>query len=226
MKKNVLLSLLSVFVFFGINHAQVKTNSELYKTLKANDSLIFEEGFNKCNLKAFEGLIATDLEFYHDVSGTTNSKAEFIETFRKNICRSMYNKSKRALVPGTVEVFPLYNNGQLYGAIQQGEHRFFQPAEDGSSTPGTIAKFTHLWLKEASGWIIKRVLSFDHQPEQLPVAHKAITLSESDLEILTGTYTGPNTGTVVISMHNGVLHMKAGNMEAEIFPKSAMEFFH
>ncbi len=165
MKNRVLLSLLSVFVFFGINYAQVKTNSELYKTLKANDSLIFEEGFNKCNLNAFENIIAHDLEFYHDVSGITHSKAEFIETFRRNICRSMDNKSKRALIPGTLEVFPLYNNGQLYGAIQKGEHRFFQPAEDGSSTPGSIAKFTHLWLKEESGWKIRRVLSYDHKPE-------------------------------------------------------------
>ena len=165
MKNNILLSILGVFVFFGIGRAQVKTNSELYKTLKANDSLLFEEGFNKCNLKAFEGIIASDLEFYHDESGITNSKAEFIQTFRRNICRSMENKSKRALIIGTLEVFPLYNNGQLYGAVQKGEHRFFHPAEDGSSAPGSTAKFTHLWLKEESGWKIKRVLSYDHKPE-------------------------------------------------------------
>ncbi|MEM7186506.1 MAG: nuclear transport factor 2 family protein [Bacteroidota bacterium] len=151
--------------FFGITYAQVDSSSELYKTLKANDSLLFEEGFNKCRLEAFEHLIAEDLEFYHDLSGITRSKESFIETFRRNICGNPEQKPRRDLIPGTLVVYPLYNQGELYGAIQQGTHRFYQPAPDGSSTPGSTALFTHLWLKNDDGWEIKRVLSYEHRPE-------------------------------------------------------------
>lgn len=226
MKNNTLLSFIALFVFFGIGHAQVEVDSELYKTLKANDSLLFDEGFNKCNLKAFENLIADDLEFYHDVSGITNSKAEFIETFKNNICGNLDNKSKRALVPGTLQVFPLYNSGQLYGAIQKGEHRFFVPVKGGSETPGSIAKFTHLWLKEESGWKIKRVLSYDHKSERKSVTNKIISLPESELAIIAGTYKAQQAGTVVISLIEGVLQVKTGEMQANIYPKSSLVFFH
>jgi len=219
------LIFICAFIFFGTISAQVEVQSELYKTLKTNDSLIFDVGFNTCNLSAFENLLTEDFEFYHDKGGITDSKNAFIQTFKNGICKSPKFKSRRELVDGSLEVYPLFNNGVLYGALQKGVHRFFESANGQPETAGSTAKFTHLWLKEGSQWILKRVLSYDHQ--MIPVKNntKIITVSEITLASYTGTYKAPQSGTVLISSSNNSLIMKAGKMELNIHPSSKTTFF-
>jgi hypothetical protein len=36
------------------------------------DDIVFEEGFNKCNLKDLEKTLHLEFEFNHDVGGTQN----------------------------------------------------------------------------------------------------------------------------------------------------------
>ena len=40
-----------MFLFTWISNAQVEKSSELYKTLKSKDSIIFERAFNNCEIK-------------------------------------------------------------------------------------------------------------------------------------------------------------------------------
>lgn len=146
------------------NQAQGGKDSELYNTLKSNDSLLFEVGFNQCNLNKFEDLMAKDLEFYHDKSGATNSLSNFLEALKTGICNpSNTFKARRELIKGSLEVYPLYNNGILYGAIQTGEHRFFEKQENQQEKAGSVAKFTHLWILDNNQWKLKRILSYNHQ---------------------------------------------------------------
>ena len=143
--------------------AQIDSNSELFNMLKANDSLLFNIGFNTCDLSQFENLMSDDLEFYHDKSGVTNSKSEFMNVMKTGICNpSNTFKARRELIKGSLEVFPLYKNGELYGAIQIGEHRFFEKNGEQPEKTGSVAKFTHLWILENNYWKLKRVLSYDH----------------------------------------------------------------
>ncbi|MDR9418539.1 nuclear transport factor 2 family protein [Gracilimonas sp.] len=142
--------------------AQVDTSSELYRSLAQKDSLLFVEGFNKCHIEKFEGLLAPDLEFYHNTGGMQN-REEFFEAFSNNICSGSPIKPIRTLVPGTLEVFPLNKNGELYGAIQKGEHEFYIRRDEVELEKTGVAKFTHIWLLEDEKWVIKRVLSYDHQ---------------------------------------------------------------
>ena len=63
-------------VFFLISlsiHAQVKDTSEIYRTLKTKDSLLFNIGFNTCDISQFESLVSDNFEFYHDKAGITSS---------------------------------------------------------------------------------------------------------------------------------------------------------
>ncbi|WP_044403727.1 DUF4440 domain-containing protein [Lacinutrix sp. Hel_I_90] len=144
--------------------AQESTSSELFITLKQKDSLLFNVGFNTCAIKQFEILIAEDFEFYHDQSGIIPSKEIFINGTKKGLCSSMNSsKSRRELVSGSLSVYPLYNKGILYGAIQKGEHQFFETQEGQSEQKRSLAKFMHLWLKTDNNWQIKRVLSYDHR---------------------------------------------------------------
>lgn len=144
--------------------AQVATTSELFVTLKQKDSLLFNVGFNTCDIKQFETFITEDFEFYHDQSGIIPSKEIFLNGTKKGLCNAMNSsKSRRELVHGSLSVYPLYNKGILYGAIQKGEHQFFETQEGQSEHKASIAKFTHLWVKTDNNWQIKRVLSYDHK---------------------------------------------------------------
>lgn len=154
---------ISLMIASVLSSAQEAKSSELYQTLKRNDSLIFEQSFNRCNHSDMENLLAEDLEFYHDTSGITSGKETFLNTIKKNICGNPTIKPIRTLEKESLKVFPLYNKGELYGAIQNGDHNFYL-RENGKTRPTVKAKFTHLWTLENNKWVLKRVLSYDHQP--------------------------------------------------------------
>ncbi|MEQ8523164.1 hypothetical protein [Gracilimonas sp.] len=97
LKYHVLILPLLVIPVSGI-HAQIDDHSELFQTLAANDSLLFIEGFNKCNKEKFEGLMAADLEFYHDTGGFQD-REEFFVAYSNNICSGSEKKPIRKLIP-------------------------------------------------------------------------------------------------------------------------------
>lgn len=158
----ILISVLSLGVINPLN-AQVSEDSDLFKALKTNDSLLFNAGFNTCDLTQFKNLTTEDLEFYHDKNGIINSNEEFVNVMANGICKkdNPY-KARRELIEGSLQVFPLYDEGTLYGAIQNGEHKFYERFE-GKEKAGSIAKFSSLWIYENNQWKIKRIYSFDHQ---------------------------------------------------------------
>lgn len=166
MKLKIAVELILTLLVVTYTNAQVGENSKLFKALKANDSLLFEVSFNKCQLKAIDHIMAEDLEFYHDQGGITSSKKQFMSVMQNGICHPDNKiKSRRMLVEGSLKVFPLYNNGELYGALQNGEHKFFESYNNQPEIAGSIAKFSHLWLKINNQWILKRVISYDHQSQ-------------------------------------------------------------
>ena len=144
--------LITFFLIFNLTNAQVERRSDLFQKLKATDSLLFQIGFNQCKLSQFEELLSEDFEYYHDQGGIDPSKEAFMETMRNGLCSTGINSTRRELVEKSLEVYPLGDEGFLYGAIQTGVHRFGQ----------TTAKFTHLWLLEKGEWKLARVLSYNH----------------------------------------------------------------
>ena len=80
-----------------------------------------------------------------------------------NICSSPNKKPIRKLVEGSMEVYPLYNNGELYGAIQNGTHEFYITDPEKELYRTGIAKFTSTWLLIDGNWVLKNALSFDHK---------------------------------------------------------------
>lgn len=159
--KLTLFSLLFCLTPFSM-YSQVAPSSGLFRTLKAQDSLLFEVGFNTCDIAQFENLISDDFEFYHDKSGITASKAAFIAGIRDGLCKMDY-KAKRELVVNSLEVYPLENNGVLYGAIQTGIHRFYEVKDIKPDQLTSVAKFTHVWLLVNGEWKLGRGLSYDHR---------------------------------------------------------------
>lgn len=152
-----------VFFLASFNvQAQVSKESELFIELKILDSVFFERSFNQCDFTYLEEHIAADLKFYHDQVGVANRQS-FFESIQQNICNGSGPKPIRKLVDGSLSVFPLYNNGELYGAIQTGVHQFYLREEGKEDVFTSSAKFTTVWLLENDTWLISEVLSYDHQ---------------------------------------------------------------
>ena len=161
MKINSLLLFLVIGLYSAT--AQVKPDSELFQKLLEKDSLLFDRGFNECKIDEFENFVSEDLEFYHDQGGLTTNKQDFLENVKNNICSNPDKKPIRKLRQESLEVYPLFQNGKLYGAIQKGIHDFYikEPGKELYMT--SSAKFTHVWILEDKEWILKRVLSYDHK---------------------------------------------------------------
>lgn len=159
--KVFLVGMLLFQIQFGFS--QEEKNSVLYKTIMSKDSLLFNIGFNTCDIKQFENLYTEDFEFYHD-KDSISDKARFLKTFKSGICSPTrkYNY-RRELLDGSTEIYPLYKNGVLYGAIQMGVHRFYESSSNSTEQAGSFAKFTHLWLLKNKDWKLARSLSYNHQ---------------------------------------------------------------
>lgn len=138
-------------------------NLELYNILAEKDSLLFQIGFNQIDTLIVESLVSEDFEFYHDVHGITDSKEAFLNNIKA--IRDLPFRTWRILEEGSLEVYPLFkqNSQVLYGAIQKGEHDFYQQIEGEDARKTNTAKFTHIWVIENNNWKLRRVLSYDHK---------------------------------------------------------------
>jgi len=142
------------------NQNSVKT--ELYYLLKEKDSLMFELSYNQLDTSILEKLATDDIEFYHDQGGATYTKEDFINGM-KGLGNLSY-KARREFVEGSLEVFPMHKNGELYAAILKGEHNFY--AKEPNDKPEyftSSAKYTTLWILVNNEWKISRIYSYHHQ---------------------------------------------------------------
>ncbi|HLH38580.1 MAG TPA: nuclear transport factor 2 family protein [Bryobacteraceae bacterium] len=143
---------LIALVFAGGARAQ-SPDRGLFTAIQFLDAKLFA-AYNQCDLPTLGAMVADDLEFYHDKTGLAVGKQPFLDAIRQNIC----GKTQRALVAGSLEVYPL--NG--YGAVEIGVHRFYPPGHP--QDPTGEAKFIILWRNEDGKWIVTRTISYDHKP--------------------------------------------------------------
>lgn len=193
-KLKTALTTLIIIVTYNLN-AQNKEESEVFNTLKKADSLLFDVGFNKCYLPQVEQLVADDIEFYHDRDGITKSKEKFIASIKDNLCNSGKNIIKRELDKSSFKVFPLYRDGKIYGAIQNGSHSFGQ----------TQAEYSHLWLIQKNEWKLSRVLSYNHHTVQGLTKASFLEIPTEDLEKYVGNYEFSPDFVLTISIKEGDL---------------------
>jgi hypothetical protein len=146
-------------------HAQEPKTSELFLTLKKVDSIFFERSFNQCDLVFLDKAIHKDLDFYHDQGGIQN-RQQFLDAVKNNLCATPDNKPIRKVDASSLEVFPMHNNGVLYGAIQTGIHHFYRRQPGKADVHTGTARFTHLYILENGNWILREVLSYDHKASE------------------------------------------------------------
>ncbi|MES2616727.1 MAG: serine hydrolase [Bacteroidota bacterium] len=179
MNKN---SILFIFLIVSINTFGQGSNSlKLYDIIKEKDSLLFNIGFNTCDIKQFEILLSDNFEFYHDQTGITISKQAFISDIKNGLCQLSY-KPKRVLDASKMAVFPLMKDGVIYGAIQTGVHSFLAIEENNTAYITSIAKFNHVWILEGSEWKLSKGFSYDHKDFERPLDENILLTDKSDME--------------------------------------------
>lgn len=173
--------LINQLLFSTFISAQVDRSSELYQVIKEKDSLLFNIGFNTCDITQFKKLVGESFEFYHDQAGVTKSKSEFILGIENGLCKLDY-KPKRVLDKKSLEIYPLTKNGLLYGAIETGIHSFYAIEKNKEEYLTSIAKFTHVWILEKGNWKLQKGLSFDHKDIDKPIDTKLLFIDKEETE--------------------------------------------
>lgn len=126
----------------------VPDDKALYDTIVKVDSIYFS-GYNFSNMKILDRMTSDSFEFYHDRTGPSFSKADYLKALQQNI----FGKVSRILEKNSIEVYPIGK----WGAVEIGYHRFQNHQEgDHLSRPG---KFIVIWQNTADGWKLKRVVS-------------------------------------------------------------------
>jgi hypothetical protein len=130
-------------------------NEEIFAKISGLDTRLFG-AFNSRDLPAFETFFTRDVEFYHDKEGLTRFD-QIMDTMRKHFSEDA--RTRRELVEGTLEVYPLSG----YGAVELGVHRFYTTEKGQPEKLTATARFVHLWQEQDGVWKISRVISYDHR---------------------------------------------------------------
>ncbi|WP_394774135.1 serine hydrolase [Flavobacterium sp.] len=199
--KVILIGILLFQIHIGFS--QEEKNSALYKTIMSRDSLLFNVGFNTCDVSQFENLLSNNFEFYHD-KDSIQDKALFLKNIRKGLCSATKTyQARRDLVEGSTEIYPLSKKGVLYGALQVGIHQFFEPTPEGKDKFGSTARFTHVWILENGVWKLRRSFSYDHQDTNTAGTKSSIFDNDQEIEKWLKQNNVPTLGIGVIN--NGKL---------------------
>jgi hypothetical protein len=131
---------------------------ELFTIISTLDSSLFST-FYSCNPIKNAAFFTDDLEFYHDKGGVTKTKKVFMENLSKYYCGDPKYTTRRALVPGSLKVYPIPN----YGAVEEGTHWFYETEKGKTEKLVGVAKFMIVWKQTGTKWQVSRAISYDHQ---------------------------------------------------------------
>jgi hypothetical protein len=138
---------------------------QMREQVAARDAELFDILFNHCAPERMRALITDDIEFYHDRDGAMRGADAFIADYAR-FCGERQAadawRSRRALVPETLTVDPVPG----LGAIETGEHVFYERRGKGPEHLAGRARFAQLWVLTPTGWRLSRVFSYGHHAAQ------------------------------------------------------------
>ncbi|NYT41414.1 nuclear transport factor 2 family protein [Sphingomonas sp. R-74633] len=155
--------LLAAALLLAFQSAPASPDPALLAEVKAADAALFETFFERCDPARMASLVTPDFEMYHDRDGVVATSGEaFVAQYAKG-CEAKKApdawRSRRALLPGTLHVDPVPG----FGAIEEGDHVFYERKGDGPEKLVGKAHFVQLWKKAPDGWRVSRILSYAHQ---------------------------------------------------------------
>jgi ketosteroid isomerase-like protein len=134
----------------------------LAEEIRQADAELFRAFFDTCDVDTVRRFIADDFEMIHDKGGmVATSGAQFVEETVDKCKRQAEGTdflSTRKLVPGTLKVYPI----QQDGAIATGTHTFYAVKAGEPDRLTETGQFTTFWKQVDGQWKMMRALSYDH----------------------------------------------------------------
>jgi hypothetical protein len=142
----------------------VPTGPALTQAIAARDADLFHTYFDICDPAKMESFLTPDLEFYHDKAGfDAHSAREFVDDYARkcaDYAKPETFRARRELVAASLNVEAIPG----FGAIEEGDHLFYERQGDGPERLAGKAHFVQLWQYGEDGtWRVKRVLSYSHR---------------------------------------------------------------
>ena len=126
------------------------------------DAEFFRAFFDTCDVGTARRYVADDFEMVHDKGGiVATSGAQFMKDMQDKCKRQAEGidfLSTRRLVPGTLKVYPI----QQDGAIATGTHTFYAVKAGQPDRLTETGQFTIFWKQVDGQWKMMRALSYDH----------------------------------------------------------------
>lgn len=134
----------------------------LTDSIRTRDAQFFQIFFEQCDPKAVRAMLTDDFEMYHDRDGVVaRSAAPFVKQYARS-CEARKKpdawRSRRELVASSLKVTAIPG----YGAIEEGDHNFYERKGDGPEKKVGTAHFVQLWVLGKGGWKLSRVFSYAH----------------------------------------------------------------
>jgi hypothetical protein len=158
-----LLFLLAAAQAAPVPEATVPDQPALTRQIAERDSEFFKLFFEGCDPARARSMMADDIEMYHDKDGFVWRGADAAVADYAKSCTERKKpdawRSRRELVRETLRVDPVPG----YGAIEDGEHLFYERKGNGPEHLAGRAHFTQLWALGRDGaWRLARIFSFAH----------------------------------------------------------------
>jgi Domain of unknown function (DUF4440) len=143
--------------------APAKPADPLTEVILAADAAFFDLYFDRCDPARMAASVDPAVEFYHDKGGVVAVDAKALVADYAKSCTEKLKpdawRSRRAIDAATVRVDPVPG----YGAIEEGEHRFFERRGDGPERLAGHARFLILWKDDGGTWKPARIFSYAHR---------------------------------------------------------------
>lgn len=140
----------------------IPDGSILTDVIRARDAEFFHIYFDKCEPAKVRAMVTDDLEMYHDKGGVVARGAQvFVDDYAKSCTAKLKPdawRSRRELVAASLNVHPVPG----FGAIEEGDHVFYERKGDGPEKKAGIAHFVQLWALMPDGWKLSRIFSYAH----------------------------------------------------------------
>jgi len=151
-----------VALFAALAVSAVAPRTPLETAVIAADARLFSMFFEGCDPAALRAMLTDDFEFFDDRGGRVATDADgFVAQYAAR-CQDRSApdawRTRREALPDGLAVYPINN----YGAVETGQHFFYERQGDGPETRVGRARFTQMWKQEGPQWKLARVFSYDH----------------------------------------------------------------
>ena len=134
---------------------------EMTAAITKADADLFAAVFDRCDADAVAAMLTGDFRFVHDKDGESG-RAKFLDDMRGHCERVKTGEdfpARRALVPETLEVWPI----DRYGALEIGTHRFYARLKGKPETLTETGNFMFLWKQVDGKWLMAESISYGHK---------------------------------------------------------------